>query len=118
MVKRLRAGVVGCGGVAQMMQFPYLRELNDRFELAALCDVDIVNAHVWERRVWQQKDKIHDGFTKRYNITLLVYAETFAHPSSAIEREKQLKNWSRAKKIALIESLNPYWLDLSADWFK
>jgi putative endonuclease len=117
-VKRLRAGVVGCGGVAQMMQFPYLRELNDRFELAALCDVDIVNAHVWERRVWQHKDKIHDVFTRRYNITLFVYAETFAHPSSAIEREKQLKNWSRAKKIALIGSLNPYWLDLSADWHK
>jgi putative endonuclease len=71
-----------------------------------------------ERRVWQHKEKLQDGFTKRYNITLLVYAETFSDPSSAIEREKQIKNWTRAKKVALIESLNPAWQDLSAEWYR
>jgi putative endonuclease len=71
-----------------------------------------------ERRVWQHKEKLNDGFTKRYNVTMLVYVETFFDPSSAIEREKQLKNWTRAKKITLIESLNPDWLDLSADWYR
>jgi putative endonuclease len=71
-----------------------------------------------ERRVWQHKEKAADGFTKRYNVTMLVYVETFSDPGSAIAREKQLKKWSRAKKVALIESLNPQWLDLSAEWYR
>jgi putative endonuclease len=68
-----------------------------------------------ERRVWQQ---LHDGFIKRYDVTMLVNVETSSDPASAIEREKQLKNWTRAKKIALIESQNPDWLDVSADWYR
>jgi putative endonuclease len=71
-----------------------------------------------ERRVWQHKEKLQDGFTKRYNLTMLVYVETFPDPRSAIEREKQLKKWTRAKKDALIASLNPDWLDLSAEWYR
>ena len=45
-----------------------------------------------ERRVWQHKEKLQDGFTKRYNVTMLLYVETFSDPGSAIGREKQLKN--------------------------
>jgi len=57
------------------------------------------------------------GFTQRYNVTLLVHAETYPNPTAAIAREKQIKGWVRAKKIALIESENPEWRDLSAGWF-
>ena len=71
-----------------------------------------------ERRVWQHKEKMADSITKRYNITLLIYIETFSDPGSAIAREKQLKNWSRSKKLSLIDSLNPKWLDLSAEWYR
>jgi putative endonuclease len=71
-----------------------------------------------ERRVWQHREKTTDGFTKRYNVTMLVYVETYSDPGTAIAREKQLKKWSRAKKVALIESLNPNWLDLSAEWYR
>jgi putative endonuclease len=70
------------------------------------------------RRIWQHKEKRSESFTKRYNITLLVYYETFSGPRDAIAREKHLKNWTRAKKIALIETLNPDWLDLSAEWYR
>jgi LmbE family N-acetylglucosaminyl deacetylase/predicted GIY-YIG superfamily endonuclease len=59
--------------------------------------------------------KTGSGFTRAYNVTMLVYVETYTDPLSAIAREKQLKNWTRAKKIALIEKSNPQWLDLSAD---
>jgi putative endonuclease len=50
-------------------------------------------------------------------MTMPVYMENHSGPLSAIEREKQFKKWTRAKKIALIEDLNPQWLDLSADWY-
>lgn len=65
-----------------------------------------------EKRVYQHREKIIAGFTARYNITQLVYIETFDHPSDAIAREKQLKRWGRTKKIKLIESTNPSWDDL------
>jgi putative endonuclease len=66
-----------------------------------------------ERRVYQHKALCIEGFTKRYNITRLVYFEEAPDVRSAIEREKQLKRWSRQKKVALIESLNPDWYDLA-----
>ena len=69
-----------------------------------------------ERRVSEHKQKLIDGFTKRYNITLLVYYEVFSDVREAIAREKQVKDWRREKKIALIESMNPTWKDLSEDW--
>ena len=70
-----------------------------------------------ERRVWQHKNGVTDGFTKQYGVNTLVYFEDFRDITNAIAREKQLKAGSRAKKIALIEKENPEWLDLSAGWF-
>lgn len=66
-----------------------------------------------ERRVQQHKLKQIPGFTAKYNITQLVYYEETADVLAAIAREKTIKGWLRAKKIALIESINPKWLDLS-----
>jgi putative endonuclease len=58
-----------------------------------------------------------DGFTKKYNITKLVYFEETNDVQAAISREKQIKGWLRSKKIALIQSVNPGWTDLSEGWF-
>ncbi len=69
-----------------------------------------------ERRIYEHKQKLIEGFTKKYNITQLVYYEVFSDVREAIAREKQVKDWRREKKIALIESLNPAWKDLSEDW--
>jgi len=69
-----------------------------------------------ERRVAEHKQKLIPGFTARYNITRLVYYESTPDVRSAIAREKQIKGWLRAKKVALIESVNPQWRDLSEDW--
>jgi putative endonuclease len=68
------------------------------------------------RRVYEHKEKLVPGFTKKYNIDYLVYVESTTDVISAITREKQIKGWTRAKKISLIESLNPDWRDLSLDW--
>jgi putative endonuclease len=70
-----------------------------------------------ERRVGEHKAKSADSFTSRYNITQLAYFGEFNDPRDAIEYEKKLKGQSRKKKIELIESQNPTWRDLSADWF-
>ena len=69
-----------------------------------------------ERRVFQHKAKEIDGFTKKYNIHRLVYFEAFGDIRDAIAREKQIKGWLRAKKVALIESANPEWKDLAPEW--
>ena len=68
------------------------------------------------RRLYEHRNKLADGFTKQYNVHKLVYYEHTNDVYSAISREKQLKNWNRSKKIALIEKRNPEWRDLSADW--
>jgi len=68
------------------------------------------------RRVWQHKQKRVSGFTSRYNLTRLVYYERFYYPDAAIAREKEIKSWRRSKKIQLIETMNPRWEDLAADW--
>jgi putative endonuclease len=68
------------------------------------------------RRVYKHKEKLVPGFTKRYNIDYLVYVESTNDVIAAITREKQIKGWTRAKKISLIESSNPNWRDLSLDW--
>lgn len=70
-----------------------------------------------ERRVYEHRQKLLDGFTSRYNVRHLVYFETTSDVHAAIEREKQVKDWRRAKKIALIESMNPDWRDLADRWF-
>ncbi len=70
------------------------------------------------RRVDEHKRKLVPGFTRKYNITRLVYFEVTSDIRAAIAREKQIKGWLRAKKIALIDSLNPKWGDLSAGWYE
>jgi putative endonuclease len=69
-----------------------------------------------QRRVFEHKNKLLPGFTSRYNLTRLVYCEMFSYPGDAIQREKEIKGWVRSKKIKLIESMNPHWHDLAADW--
>ena len=69
-----------------------------------------------ERRVWQHKQKEVEGFTKKYNCTKLVWFEEFRDVRDAISCEKRLKGLLRAKKVALIETHNPKWRDLSEDW--
>jgi putative endonuclease len=66
------------------------------------------------RRAAEHRSHLIPGFTSRYNVTRLVWFETFGDPLTAIEREKQLKRWRRAKKVALVESMNPGWADLAA----
>src|SRR5579863_101977 len=68
------------------------------------------------RRVFEHKNKLVPDFTARYNLTRLVYYELFYFAGAAIEREKQIKGWSRSKKIALITSFNRAWDDLAAGW--
>jgi len=64
------------------------------------------------KRVWDHKNNVVDGFTKRYNVHLLVWYEIHATMESAIQREKQIKNWRRKWKLNLIERHNPTWQDL------
>ena len=70
-----------------------------------------------KKRVYQHKQKLGSVFTRKYKINRLVYYETTTDANEAIAREKQIKGWLRSKKIALIESTNPGWVDLSRDWF-
>ena len=64
------------------------------------------------RRIWEHKTDAGDGFTKRYGVHTLVYAEFHETMADAILREKRIKKWRRAWKVALIESANPTWQDL------
>ena len=68
------------------------------------------------RRALQHKRGEIDGFTKRYNINRLVYYEVFHQVGTAIACEKQIKAWTRAKRLALIRSKNPTWQDLAEGW--
>ena len=70
-----------------------------------------------QRRMYEHKNKLVEGFTKRYNIDMLVYYEATSDIGEALSREKQIKAWRRSKRIALIESVNPQWRDLSDGWF-
>ena len=69
-----------------------------------------------ERRLYEHKNELADSFTKRYHIHKLVYYEVTTDVKAAIEREKQIKSWSRAKKNALVNEMNPKWKDLSLEW--
>ena len=71
-----------------------------------------------KRRVYEHQHKLVEGFTKKYRLFRLVYFEETQSVRAAIEREKQIKGWSRRKKISLIESDNPSWEDLSQSWFE
>jgi putative endonuclease len=68
------------------------------------------------RRIYEHKRGLIAGFTKKYRINRLVYFEVFGDVRAAIAREKQVKSWTRAKRIALIEANNPTWDDLAEDW--
>jgi putative endonuclease len=66
-------------------------------------------------RIYQHKNKVIDGFTSKYNLSRLVYYESYDDPLTAIHREKQLKKWKRSWKIHLIEKYNPEWKELYSD---
>ncbi len=70
-----------------------------------------------QRRVYEHKNGLMEGFTKRYGLTRLVHYEETNDVLAAIAREKQIKGWLRSRKVALIESANPDWNDLSEGWF-
>ena len=69
-----------------------------------------------KRRLHEHRTKKFDGYTARFNINQIVYYEPIPYLNMAIAREKQLKGWSRSKKVTLIESVNPHWDDLSDHW--
>ena len=69
------------------------------------------------KRVFGHKFNKIEGFTNDYEVHRLLYWESFDDVLNAIDREKQLKGWRRSKKIALIKSTNPHWLDLSKEWY-
>ena len=66
-----------------------------------------------ERRLYEHKHHVADGFTSQYNVNKLVYYESCQDIRDAITREKQLKKWNRSKKEELIRQMNPDWIDLS-----
>ena len=68
-----------------------------------------------QKRIWEHKNKANDGFSKKYNLTKLVYFEVYDDPENAIKREKRLKFWLRNWKVELIEKENPNWNDLYKD---
>jgi putative endonuclease len=70
-----------------------------------------------ERRVYEHKKKIKEGFTNKYYVNSLVYFECTDDVAAAIQREKQIKGWTRKKKIELILKMNPEWKDLSEGWY-
>ncbi|MDD5289981.1 MAG: GIY-YIG nuclease family protein [Patescibacteria group bacterium] len=69
------------------------------------------------RRTWQHKHKLINGFTKKYNLDKLVYYEIYVTLEQALKREKQLKGWTKVKKINLIKKINPELKDFSDDWW-
>ncbi|MBQ2611594.1 GIY-YIG nuclease family protein [bacterium] len=69
-----------------------------------------------QKRIWEHKNKVVEGFTKKYNVDRLVYYELTEDVESALNREKQLKRWHRQWKIILIKEMNPEFNDLSEQW--
>ena len=69
-----------------------------------------------QRRLYEHKNKLVEGFTKKYNVDKLVYYECTNDALAAVTRERYLKGWKRERKNQLVESMNPEWKDLSEDW--
>ena len=69
-----------------------------------------------KKRIFEHKNNLIDGFTKKYSVHNLVFCEESKDIRSAIAREKQIKKWNRSWKIELIEKQNPSWIDLSTNW--
>ncbi|MGE5927679.1 MAG: GIY-YIG nuclease family protein [Gemmatimonadota bacterium] len=70
------------------------------------------------RRIHQHRTRAAKGFTQKYGADRLVYFEQTPNSRAAVEREREIKGWRREKKVRLIESVNPGWLDLAEDWFE
>jgi len=70
-----------------------------------------------ERRVYEHKNKLNEGFTKKYNVNRLAHFEVYYDVRDAIAREKQIKGWRRSKKLDLIKTRNPTWRDMSEEWY-
>lgn len=70
-----------------------------------------------ERRIYEHKNKLIEGFTNKYGLNKLVYMESYQYVNDAILREKRMKKWKRQWKINLIEEDNPEWNDLASDWY-
>jgi putative endonuclease len=70
------------------------------------------------RRVYQHQQGLIPGFTSQYRVTHLVFFERHLSSRAAVARERQIKGWSRSKKLELIEQNNAGWIDLAADWFR
>ena len=70
-----------------------------------------------QRRLYEHKNKLADGFTAKYNVHKLVYFEQTTDVKAAIEREKHLKGWRRKRKNELVETMNSDWKELSEDWY-
>jgi putative endonuclease len=71
-----------------------------------------------EKRIFQHRQHATNGFTSKYDVDRLLYWESYDDIRKAIDREKQLKGWRREKKVRLISSLNPHWVDLSRSWYE
>jgi putative endonuclease len=69
------------------------------------------------KRIFEHKFHKMEGFTNKYDVERLLYWASYDDVHQALAREKQLKGWSRVKKIALIEARNPHWLDLAKEWY-
>ncbi|MFZ5452557.1 MAG: GIY-YIG nuclease family protein [Thermodesulfobacteriota bacterium] len=122
----INAGKIGDSSVASLPQ-------NDNSKKGSLADMRQYSVYILtnksgtlyvgvtnnlERRMFEHKNSLNEGFTKKYKINRLMYYESFNDIDEAIYREKQIKGWRRDKKIALIEEDNPTWQDLSEDWFE
>jgi len=70
-----------------------------------------------ERRIYEHKNELIDGFSKKYKLKKLVYFEEFKYIRDALAREKQFKNWHREWKINLIKNMNPKFMDLADEWY-
>ena len=70
-----------------------------------------------EKRIWEHKNDVNEGFTKKYRCHTLIYFEHLDDMIEAIEREKEVKKWNRNKKENLIKTINPLWEDLAKDWY-
>lgn len=106
-----RVGMLLCTPGAMREYYVYIMS-NDRWTLNTGVTNDLL------RRVYEHKRKLVPGFTAKYNVTKLVYFESTPDVGAAIAREKQIKAWRRSKKVDLINSVNPAWKDLAADWLE
>ena len=95
-----------CFGVEERTPYVYILASRRNGTLYTGVTTDLV------RRIWQHREGATPGFTSRYGVKRLVWYEEYGDIVSAIAREKQIKRWRRAWKLALIEARNPQWLDL------